>query len=197
MTEAAVDPQAQDGPDRQAVEAAVRQMLVAVGEDPDREGLRDTPKRVARSYAEIFAGLNQDPRQHLETTFQTDTPGLVLVKDIEVHSMCEHHLLPFFGRVHVAYNPRDGRVTGLSKLARCVDGYARRPQIQERLTNQIAQALEDVLGATGVAVIVEAEHMCMTMRGVRKTGAETVTTAFRGDLDDPARRAEVLALVDK
>lgn len=197
MTEAAVDPQAQNSQDRQAVEAAVRQMLVAVGEDPDREGLRDTPERVARSYAEIFAGLNQDPRQHLETTFQTDTPGLVLVKDIEVHSMCEHHLLPFFGRVHVAYNPRDGRVTGLSKLARCVDGYARRPQIQERLTNQIAQALEDVLGATGVAVIVEAEHMCMTMRGVRKTGAETVTTAFRGDLDHPARRAEVLALVGK
>ncbi len=179
----------------QAIEAAVTQLLVAIGEDPQRDGLQDTPARVARAYQEIFGGLQQDPREHLQVTFETDTPGLVLVKDIELYSMCEHHLLPFFGKVHVAYCPSEGKVTGLSKLARLVDGYARRPQIQERLTDQIATAVEEVLGANGVAVVVEAQHLCMAMRGVKKAGADTVTTAFRGTLSTPERRSEVLALL--
>ncbi len=176
------------------VQHAVRQLLAAIGEDPERDGLVETPDRVGRAYAEIFGGLGEDPAQHLSKTFEVDTDDLVVVKDIEFASMCEHHLMPFFGTVSVAYLPSGGRVTGLSKLARCVDGYARRPQIQERLTQQIATALESALSPVGVAVKVKAEHMCMTMRGVRKYGSETVTVSFRGELDNPSKRQEVLAL---
>ena len=177
-------------------EAAVRELLIAVGEDPDREGLRDTPARVARSYAEIFAGLNQDAAAVLSKTFDVGHDELVLVKDIELWSMCEHHLVPFTGVAHVGYIPQEGgRVTGLSKLARLVDVFARRPQIQERLTTQIADALTEVLQPRGVIVVVEAEHLCMTMRGVRKAGAKTITSAVRGQLRDPATRAEAMGLI--
>ncbi len=176
---------------------AVRTLLKAVGEDPDRDGLVETPERVARAYKEIFAGLDTDPKKHLEKTFEVDTDDLVVVRSIEFHSICEHHLLPFFGRVDIAYLPRGGRVTGLSKLARCVEGYARRPQIQERLTKQIGVALEEVLAPRGVAVRITAEHLCMTMRGVHKTGAQTVTTHFSGLLEEPIRRQEVLTLFGK
>ncbi len=177
------------------VRLATEQLLTAIGEDPGREGLLETPDRVARSYAEVFGGLQEDPRRHLEKTFDVDTDELVLVKDIEFYSMCEHHLLPFFGRVHVAYLPAGGKITGLSKLARCVDGYARRPQVQERLTGQIADAIQSVLEPGGVAVVVEAEHLCMAMRGVRKDSAVTVTSAFRGVLSQGDRRQEVLSLI--
>lgn len=182
--------------DAQGVEDAISALLAAIGEDPDRDGLLETPSRVARSLQEIFAGLEEeDPAQHLQKTFEVETSDLVLVKDIDFHSMCEHHLLPFRGKVHVAYLPTGNRVTGLSKLARCVDGYAARPQIQERLTAQIANAIEDVLEARGVAVVVEAEHMCMSLRGVRKHNPLTVTTQFRGDLAEPAQKQEVLDLI--
>ena len=177
------------------VQHATRQLLAAIGEDPSRNGLEETPQRVARSYAEIFGGLNEDPAAHLQKTFEVDTDGLVVVKDIEFYSMCEHHLLPFFGTVGVAYLPSGGQVTGLSKLARCVDGFARRPQVQERLTMQIAEAVQSALTPSGAAVVVKAEHMCMTMRGVRKSGSQTVTAHFTGVLDEPANRNEVLALL--
>ncbi|WP_182141456.1 GTP cyclohydrolase I FolE [Schaalia sp. JY-X169] len=177
------------------VQHATRQLLAAIGEDPSRNGLQETPQRVARSYAEIFGGLNEDPAAHLQKTFEIDTDGLVVVKDIEFYSMCEHHLLPFFGTVGVAYLPSGGQVTGLSKLARCVDGFARRPQVQERLTMQIAEAVQSALTPSGAAVVVKAEHMCMTMRGVRKSGSQTVTAHFTGVLDEPANRNEVLALL--
>ncbi|MBP7880810.1 MAG: GTP cyclohydrolase I FolE [Actinomyces sp.] len=177
------------------VQHATRQLLAAIGEDPSRNGLQETPQRVARSYAEIFGGLNEDPAAHLQKTFEVDTDGLVVVKDIEFYSMCEHHLLPFFGTVGVAYLPSGGQVTGLSKLARCVDGFARRPQVQERLTMQIAEAVQSALTPSGAAVVVKAEHMCMTMRGVRKSGSQTVTAHFTGVLDEPANRNEVLALL--
>lgn len=180
--------------DAERVEKATRDLLIAIGEDPDREGLVETPARVARSFAEIFGGLDTDPKAHLLKTFNVETEDLVVVKDIEFTSMCEHHLLPFRGVVHVAYLPKKGKVTGLSKLARCVDGYARRPQVQERLTSQIADALEEVLDAAGVGVVIEAEHMCMTIRGVKKSGALTATSSFRGELDDPERRRDVLTL---
>lgn len=177
-------------------EAAVRELLIAVGENPDREGLKDTPARVARSYAEMFAGLNQDAIQVLSKTFDVGHDELVLVKDIELWSMCEHHLVPFTGVAHVGYIPQEGgRVTGLSKLARLVDVFARRPQIQERLTTQIADALTEVLEPRGVIVVIEAEHLCMTMRGVRKAGAKTITSAVRGQLRDPATRAEAMGLI--
>lgn len=177
-------------------EAAVRELLIAVGEDPDREGLRDTPARVARSYTELLAGLDQDPREVLTATFDVGHDELVLVKDIELWSMCEHHLVPFTGVAHVGYIPRsDGYVTGLSKLARLVDVFSRRPQVQERLTTQIADALIEVLEPRGVIVVIEAEHLCMTMRGVRKAGARTVTSAVRGQLRDPATRAEAMGLI--
>ena len=177
-------------------EAAIRELLIAVGEDPDREGLQDTPARVARSYNELLSGLDQDPREVLTATFDVGHDELVLVKDIELWSMCEHHLVPFTGVAHVGYIPRhDGYVTGLSKLARLVDVYARRPQVQERLTTQIADALTDVLEPRGVIVVIEAEHLCMTMRGVRKAGARTVTSAVRGQLRDPATRAEAMGLI--
>ena len=177
------------------VQHATRQLLAAIGEDPSRNGLEETPQRVARSYAEIFGGLNEDPAEHLQKTFEVETDGLVVVKDIEFYSMCEHHLLPFFGTVGDAYLPSGGQVTGLSKLARCVDGFARRPQVQERLTMQIAEAVQSALAPSGAAVVVKAEHMCMTMRGVRKSGSQTVTAHFTGVLDEPANRNEVLALL--
>jgi GTP cyclohydrolase IA len=177
-------------------EAAVRELLLAVGENPDREGLRETPRRVARAYNEIFRGLTQEPRDVLTTTFELGHDELVLVRDLEVYSTCEHHLLPFHGVAHVGYIPGPhGRVTGLSKLARLVDVYARRPQLQERLTTQVADALEQVLEPRGVLVVVECEHLCMSMRGVRKPGSRTITSAVRGQLRDPATRAEAMSLV--
>jgi GTP cyclohydrolase I len=163
------------------IEKAVNEILVAIGEDPDRDGLQDTPKRVARMYAEIFGGLHEDPGTYLTTTFEAEHDEMVMVRDIPMYSACEHHLLPWVGRAHVAYIPNDdGRVTGLSKLARLVDGFAKRPQVQERLTAQIADTLEDRLRPRGCMVVIEAEHLCMTMRGIRKPGATTVTSAVRG-----------------
>ncbi len=178
-------------------EAAVRELLLAVGEDPDRPGLRETPARVARAYAETFGGLAQDPAEVLATTFEEDHDELVLVKDIPMYSTCEHHLVPFHGVAHIAYIPSDdGRVTGLSKLARLVDVYARRPQVQERMTRQIADALHDVLKPRGALVVIQAEHLCMGMRGIRKPGAVTTTSAVRGLFrDNPATRAEAMSLV--
>ncbi len=179
------------------IEAAVRDILLAVGEDPTREGLLETPARVARMYDEILAGLAADPRQHLQKQFKADKHGeLVLVKDIAIYSMCEHHMLPFYGKAHVAYIPKDGRITGLSKLARMADGYARRLQVQERLTTQMADAVMEVLEPRGVLVVIEAEHMCMTMRGVQKPGSLTVTSAVRGNFEkDVKARAEALSLI--
>jgi GTP cyclohydrolase I len=180
------------------IERAVREILLAIGEDPDRDGLADTPRRVARAYRELFAGLQQHPGTHLRRVFAHGTPAgdLVAVRDIEVFSMCEHHLLPFTGRAHVVYMPHAGRVVGLSKVARTVDVFARRPQLQERLTAQIADAFVEHLDARGVAVVVRAEHLCMKMRGVGKQRARMVTTACRGVLEhDPALRAEALALL--
>jgi GTP cyclohydrolase I len=183
--------------DQARAAAAVRELLIAVGEDPDRPGLQDTPARVARAYAETFAGLGQDPYDVLSTTFDEDHDELVLVKDIPMYSTCEHHLVPFHGVAHIGYIPgEDGRVTGLSKLARLVEVYARRPQVQERMTSQIADALADVLKPRGVLVVIEAEHLCMAMRGIRKPGAVTVTSAVRGIFrDNPATRAEAMSLV--
>lgn len=180
----------------QGVETAIRDLLVAIGEDPDRDGLRDTPARMARAYREIFSGLHEDPREVLSVSFEVDHQEMILVKDISVYSMCEHHLLPFYGVAHVGYIPsEDGTVTGLSKLARLVDGYARRPQIQERLTSSVADALMDPLGARGAIVVVEAEHMCMSLRGARKPGARTVTSAVRGVMRSAATRAEAMSLI--
>jgi GTP cyclohydrolase I len=182
--------------DEKRAEAAIRELLFAVGEDPDREGLRETPSRVARAYREIFAGLWQEPEDVLTTTFDIGHDEMVLVKDIEVMSSCEHHLVPFVGVAHVAYIPSTtGKITGLSKLARLVDVYARRPQVQERLTTQIADALMRILEPRGVIVVVECEHMCMTMRGVRKPGAKTITSAVRGQLRNPTTRAEAMSLI--
>jgi len=178
------------------VQRAVREILLAIGEDPDREGLVQTPARVARAYAEMFAGMWQEPKDVLATTFDLGHDEMVLVKDIEVYSSCEHHLVPFFGVAHVGYVPStDGRITGLSKLARLVDVYARRPQVQERLTTQVADAMMEVLEPRGVIVVIEAEHLCMTMRGVRKQGSRTVTSAVRGQLRDAATRAEAMSLI--
>ncbi|MGN6752176.1 MAG: GTP cyclohydrolase I FolE [Intrasporangium sp.] len=175
---------------------AVRELLIAVGEDPDREGLRDTPERVARSYAEIFSGLDMEASDVLDKTFNIDHEELVIVRDIELYSTCEHHLVPFHGVAHVGYIPdKHGRVTGLSKLARLVEIYARRPQVQERLTSQIADALVEHLGVQGVIVVIQSEHLCMSMRGIRKPGASTITSAVRGQLRDPATRAEAMALM--
>lgn len=178
--------------------AAVRELLLAIGEDPDRDGLRDTPARVARSYAEIFRGLRERPEDVLTTTFDIGHDELVLVRDIEVYSTCEHHLVPFHGVAHVGYIPNtEGRITGLSKIARLVDVFAKRPQVQERLTTQVADAMMSVLEPRGVIVVVECEHLCMSMRGVRKPGARTVTSAVRGSLLAAATRAEVLALITR
>jgi GTP cyclohydrolase I len=177
-------------------EAAVRELLIAVGEDPDREGLLDTPARVARSMAEILSGLRMAPEDVLTTTFEIGHDELVLVRNIEVYSICEHHLVPFHGVAHVAYIPgEDGKITGLSKLARLVDVYARRPQVQERMTSQIADALMRILQPRGAMVVVDCEHLCMAMRGVRKPGATTVTSAVRGVLRDPTTRAEAMSLI--
>ncbi|MDT0269522.1 GTP cyclohydrolase I FolE [Streptomyces sp. DSM 44915] len=182
--------------DEKRAENAVRELLFAVGEDPDREGLRDTPARVARAYREIFAGLWQQPEDVLTTTFDLGHDEMVLVKDIEVMSSCEHHLVPFVGVAHIGYIPStSGKITGLSKLARLVDVFARRPQVQERLTTQVADAMMRILEPRGVIVVVECEHMCMTMRGVRKPGAKTTTSAVRGQLRDAATRAEAMSLI--
>ena len=184
------------GYDAARVEVAIRELLLAVGEDPDREGLRDTPARVARAYAETFAGLRQDPADVLSTVFDIGHQEMVLVKDIEVYSTCEHHLVPFHGVAHVGYIPSaDGRITGLSKLARLVDIYARRPQVQERLTSQVADALVEHLNPRGVIVVIECEHLCMSMRGVRKPGSRTVTSAVRGQMRDGTTRAEAMSLI--
>jgi len=179
------------------IERAIREILSAIGEDPDREGLLDTPARVARTYAEQFSGLSQHPEDVLGTVFDADHDEMILVRDIELYSTCEHHLVPFFGRAHVAYIPNEkGQITGLSKLARLVDIYARRPQVQERMTSQIADALMRVLEPRGALVVIEAEHLCMSMRGVRKPGAKTVTSAVRGIIRDSATtRAEAMSLL--
>ncbi|WP_352300251.1 GTP cyclohydrolase I FolE [Kineosporia sp. NBRC 101731] len=182
--------------DTARIESAVREILLAIGENPDRDGLVQTPARVARAYAEMFAGLRQDPSDVLSTTFDLGHEEMVLVRDIELYSCCEHHLVPFHGVAHVGYIPSsDGRITGLSKLARLVDLFAKRPQVQERLTTQIADALVEHLKPRGVIVVVECEHLCMSMRGVRKPGSRTVTSAVRGQLRDPATRAEAMSLI--
>ena len=182
--------------DKPRIEAAVREILAAVGEDPDRDGLVETPARVARAYEEFFAGLDQDPAEVLSAVFELGHEEMILVKDIELYSMCEHHLVPFRGVAHVGYIPGpDGRITGLSKLARLVELYARRPQVQERLTTQVADALVEHLGARGVIVVVEAEHLCMSMRGIRKPGSRTVTSSVRGVMRNSATRAEAMSLI--
>ena len=183
--------------DEGRIEKAAREILEAIGEDPDRDGLQRTPERIAAMYAEIFAGLHLDPAEVLNVTFEAGHDEMILERDIPFHSVCEHHLVPFIGRAHVAYIPgEDGRITGLSKLARLVDGYSRRPQVQERLTTQVADAMEQVLKPRGVLVVIEAEHLCMSMRGVRKPGAVTVTSAVRGLFRDSApTRSEAMAFI--
>ncbi len=182
--------------DADRVERAVREILIGIGENPDRDGLRDTPARVARAYAEMFAGMRQSAEDVLATTFDLGHEEMVLVKDIEVHSVCEHHLVPFHGVAHVGYIPSaEGRITGLSKLARLVDMYAKRPQVQERLTSQIADSLVKILRPRGAIVVMQCEHLCMSMRGIRKPGASTVTSAVRGSMRDPATRAEAMSLI--
>lgn len=177
------------------IEKAVREILLAVGENPDREGLLKTPNRVARAYGELMAGLREDPRLHLKTVFHERYDEVVLLRDIEFHSLCEHHLLPFTGRAHVAYLP-DGKVVGLSKLARLVEGFARRPQVQERLTTQVADALMEELNPLGAACVIEATHTCMTIRGAKKPGSTMVTSALRGLFkENPSSRAEILTLM--
>jgi len=180
--------------DQARAEKAVTELLLALGEDPDRDGLRETPARVARALAENFAGLWQSPEDVLTTSFDIGHEELVIIKDIDVFSHCEHHLTPFHGVAHVGYIP-SGRITGLSKIARLVDMFARRPQVQERMTSQIADALVEILQPAGVIVIIECEHLCMSMRGVRKTQARTITSAVRGKLRDPATRAEAISLI--
>jgi GTP cyclohydrolase I len=183
--------------DKERIERAVREILFAIGEDPDRDGLVRTPKRVAEMYEEIAGGLYDDPARHLVVTFEADHDEMVMVRDIPLFSICEHHLVPFHGKAHVAYIPgADGRITGLSKLARLVDGFAKRPQVQERLTTQIADAIATALQPLGVFVVIEAEHLCMSMRGVRKPGSTTVTSAVRGLFkDNPATRAEAMSFL--
>ncbi|MGB7160522.1 MAG: GTP cyclohydrolase I FolE [Tepidisphaeraceae bacterium] len=198
------DDDASDAPPREVsyadvdiprIEKAVREILLAVGEDPDREGLLKTPNRVARAYVELMAGLRTDPRAHLKTVFREQYDEVVLLRDIEFHSLCEHHLLPFTGKAHVAYLP-DGKVVGLSKLARLVEGFARRPQVQERLTTQIADALMEELQPIGAVCVIEATHTCMTIRGANKPGSTMVTSALRGIFkDNPSSRSEVLSLI--
>lgn len=197
ITTAERDPADVPAFDHARAEAAVRELLLALGEDPDREGLKETPARVARAYEEVTQGLRKTATDVLTTTFDLGHDEMVLVKDIELWSLCEHHLVPFTGVAHVGYIPDEsGKITGLSKLARLVDVYAQRPQVQERLTTQVADALVDILQARGVIVVIEAEHLCMTMRGVRKGGARTVTSAMRGIMRNPATRAEAIALIN-
>jgi GTP cyclohydrolase I len=183
--------------DQERIAKAVREILSAIGEDPDRDGLRDTPARVGRYFAEVCGGIGDSPERHLDKTFEVDHDEIIMVRDISFYSICEHHLVPFFGTAHVGYLPaRNGRVTGLSKLARLVDGFAKRPQVQERLTNQIAMAIEEKLQPRGVAVVLEAEHLCMSMRGIKKPGSRTVTSSMRGLFrENPSSRQEVLELI--
>ena len=182
--------------DKERIQNAVREILIAVGEDPDREGLLETPKRVANMYEEIFAGLTEDPKQHIKLFNEQSNDEMVIVKDIPFYSMCEHHMLPFFGKAHIGYIPSDNKIIGLSKLARIVDNFAKKPQVQERLTSDIADFLNDNLQPKGVAVIMEAEHMCITMRGARAAGSKTQTSALRGIMRTDAKtRAEVLSLL--
>ncbi|TAP28826.1 MULTISPECIES: GTP cyclohydrolase I FolE [Micrococcaceae] len=182
--------------DQPRIAAAVREILEAIGEDPNRDGLVDTPNRVAKAYAEFFAGLHQNAAEHLSTTFDIEHDEMVLVKDIPFYSTCEHHLVPFYGSAHIGYIPgKGGKVTGLSKLARLVEVYARRPQVQERLTTQIVDSLVEHLNPAGAIVVIECEHMCMSMRGVQKPGAKTVTSAVRGQLRETATRAEAMSLI--
>jgi GTP cyclohydrolase I len=182
--------------DEERAAAAVRELLIAVGEDPDREGLLDTPQRVARAYRELLSGMRLSAEDVLTTTFDAGHEEMILVRDIELWSMCEHHLVPFTGVAHVGYIPHEnGRITGLSKLARLVDVYAKRPQVQERLTTQVADAMMRILEARGAIVVIEAEHLCMTMRGVRKPGSKTVTSAVRGTMHNAATRAEAMSLI--
>lgn len=184
--------------DQQKIKQAVHMILEAIGEDPSREGLLDTPHRVAKMYQEIFSGLDQDPGEHFSAIFSEQHEQIVLVKDIDFYSVCEHHLIPFFGKAHVAYIPQNGRVVGLSKLARAVETVARRPQLQERITSTIADTMMERLTPVGVMVVVEAEHLCMSMRGVNKPGTTTVTFATRGSFaDDENARAEILQLIKK
>jgi GTP cyclohydrolase IA len=191
------DAEERPGIDKPKIQRAVRAILEAIGEDPDRDGLQATPRRIADMYEEIFAGLFTDPSKHLTVTFEADHDEMVMVRDIPVHSLCEHHLVPFAGRAHVAYIPGfDGRITGLSKIARLIDGFATRPQVQERLTTQTADALVDVLKPRGVLVMIEAEHFCMSMRGVKKPGSLTITSAVRGLFKtNAATRAEAMSLI--
>jgi len=185
----------QHGVDRERVRDAVIELLKAIGEDPEREGLRDTPRRIADMYAEIFSGMTIDPREYLKVGFEVPHDEMVILRNIPFYSMCEHHFLPFHGEAHVGYVPR-GRVVGISKLARVVEAFARRPQIQEQLTSQVAEAIMDALEPDGVAVVIEAEHLCMTMRGVQKPGSRMVTSAMRGQFSaSPVTRSEFLALV--
>lgn len=183
--------------DHERIARAVKEILSAIGEDPERDGLLDTPARVARYFEEVCGGLHTEPAEHLNKTFEVDHDEVIVVRDITFFSICEHHLVPFFGRAHVGYLPEpDGRITGLSKLARLVDGFAKRPQVQERLTSQIADAIEQKLRPRGVAVVLEAQHMCMSMRGIKKPGSETVTSSMRGLFrENPASREEVLQLI--
>lgn len=190
------EPPALNPYDAKRVEAAVRELLLGIGENPDREGLAKTPERIAKSYAEIFGGLHKTAEEVLTTTFSLGHDELIVVKDIPLYSTCEHHLLPFHGVGHVGYIPSEqGQITGLSKIARLVDLYARRPQVQERLTTQIADAMTNILDARGVIVVIECEHLCMSMRGIRKPGATTITSAVRGQLRDATTRAEAMALI--
>lgn len=182
--------------DKERIKNAVREILYAIGEDPDREGLVETPRRVADMYEEIFGGLEEDPKQHLKLFNELSNDEMVIVRDIPMHSMCEHHLLPFVGKAHIAYIPSDNKIIGLSKLARIVNVFAKRPQLQERLTSDIADFLDDSLSPKGVAVVIEAEHMCMTMRGAKASGSSTQTSALRGIMRTDARtRAEVMSLL--
>ncbi len=183
--------------DQERIAAAVREILVAIGEDPSRDGLAETPVRVARYFGEVCGGLQEDPAEHLSKTFEVDHDEIIVVRDIAFYSICEHHLVPFFGKAHVGYLPKKkGRITGLSKLARLVDGYAKRPQVQERLTGQIADAIEEKLDPQGVAVVLEAEHLCMSMRGIKKPGSQTVTSSMRGLFrENASTRQEVLRLI--
>lgn len=181
----------------ESIAKAVKMIIEAIGEDPNREGLRQTPERVARMCQEIFSGMEEDPKQYLEVHFNEHHQEMILVKDIPIYSMCEHHFLPFYGKAHVAYIPRNGRVTGLSKLARVVESYCKRPQMQERLTSQIADTIMEVLKPLGVMVVIEAEHMCMTMRGIKKPGSMTITSAVRGAFKtSEATRAEAFSLIE-